>query len=251
MNIAIILAGGTGTRIGAELPKQFIKIMNKPILAYTLELFQGCDNIHAIEVVCHKDWVEEVRRIVEEYAITKTKWLAIGGATFQESVMNGVFHLRGKVDPEDIAVVSFGVSPMTPVEDINDGIRVCREHGNAIAAKDIDLCTCIKDDENSTTQNLIRETIKGFSNPWTFRFGELCSAYEQAEARGILNELEPHTTSLYFALGKRLWFSQSTAISAKITTRADLDLFEGHLLLQEKRKREQFNGKGTENEVLP
>ena len=76
-------------------------------------------------------------------------------------------------------------------------------------------------------------------------------APEQAEARGILNELEPHTTSLYFALGKRLWFSQSTAISAKITTRADLDLFEGHLLLQEKRKREQFNGKGTENEVLP
>ena len=107
---------------------------------------------------------------------------------------------------------------------------------NAIAAKDIDLCTCIKDDENSTTQNLIRETIKGFGNPWTFRIGELCDAYEQAQERGILNKLEPHTTSLYFALGKRLWFSQSTAISAKITTRGDLDLFDGYLLLQEKRR---------------
>ena len=251
MNIAIILAGGTGTRIGADIPKQFIKVMNKPILAYTLELFQKCDNIHAIEIVCHKDWIEEVHHIVEEYAITKTKWFTTGGATFQESVMNGVFYLRGKVAPDDIAVISFGVSPMTPIEDINDGIRVCKEHGNAIAAKDIDLCTCIKDDENSTTQNLIRETIKGFSNPWTFKFGELCSAYELAKAQGILDELEPHTTSLYFALGKRLWFSQSTAKSAKITTREDLDIFEGHLLLQEKRRQEHLNVQRKENEVLP
>lgn len=238
MNIAIVLAGGTGSRVGAEIPKQFIKIRNKPVLAYTLEIFQACDNIHAIEIVCHKDWLDEAHRIAEEYAITKTKWFVTGGATFQESVMNGVFSLRGKAEPDDIAVISFGVSPMTPVEDINDGIRVCKEHGNAIAAKDIDLCTCIKDDEYSTTQNLLRETIKGFSNPWTFRFGELCDAYETAKTQGFLDELEPHTTSLYFALGKRLWFSQSTAKCAKITTREDLDLFEGQLLLEERRRQE-------------
>lgn len=173
MNIAMVLAGGTGTRIGADIPKQFIRVMGKPVLAYTLEIFQACDKIHAIEIVCHKDWINEVRNIVDEYAIKKTRWLATGGATFQESVMNGVFALRGKVADNDIVVVSFGVSPMTPMEDINDSIRICEKHGNGIAAKDIDLCTCIKDDECGTTQNLIRETIKGFGNPWTFRFGEL------------------------------------------------------------------------------
>lgn len=249
MNIAMVLAGGTGTRIGADIPKQFIRVMGKPVLAYTLEIFQACDKIHAIEIVCHKDWINEVRNIVDEYAIKKTRWLATGGATFQESVMNGVFALRGKVADNDIVVVSFGVSPMTPMEDINDSIRICEKHGNGIAAKDIDLCTCIKDDECGTTQNLIRETIKGFGNPWTFRFGELYQAYEFANRKGFLQELEPHTTSLYLALGKRLWFSQSTAISAKITTREDLNIFEGYLLLKQKREREGFFSPDKENEV--
>lgn len=235
MNIGVILAGGTGTRVGAGIPKQFIRVQGKPILAYTLELFQENENIDAIEIVCHKDWVDEVEWICREYGIQKKKWICIGGETFQESVMNGIFHLKGEIDGSDIVVISFGVSPMTPQEDINDSIRVCEAHGNAIASVDIDLCTCLKDDERSTTQNLIRETLKGFANPWAFQFGELCDAYEEAVRRGLLDSLEPHTTSLYFALGKRLWFSQSTAIQCKITRKSDLDVFEGQLLLEKYR----------------
>ena len=68
MNTAIILAGGTGTRIGAAVPKQFIEIMGKPILAYTLEVFQRNRNIDAIEIVSHRDWVEEVKRIADAVA---------------------------------------------------------------------------------------------------------------------------------------------------------------------------------------
>ena len=103
MNAAIILAGGTGTRIGAAVPKQFIPVLGKPILAYTLEVYQNNPNIQAIEVVCHRDWVAEVERIVREYGISKTRWLTTGGDTFQESVMNGVFHLKGELAPEDLA----------------------------------------------------------------------------------------------------------------------------------------------------
>lgn len=237
MNIAMILAGGTGTRVGAGIPKQFIKIRNKPILAYTLEIFEADPNIDAIEVVCHKDWVGEVERICTEYSITKKRWICVGGATFQESTVNGIYNLRDDISDDDIVVISFGVSPMTPQADIDDSIRVCREHGNAIASADIDLCTCIKDDEYGTTQNLIRETIKGFANPWTFRYGELYRAYEQAKELGILDTLEPHTTSVYLALGKRLWFSQCTTGHTKITHKEDLDVFEGLLLLNEQRKK--------------
>lgn len=235
MNVGVILAGGTGTRVGAGIPKQFIKINEKPILAYTLDIFQNDDNIDAIEIVCHKDWQDEVENICEKYGISKKRWLCTGGETFQESTMKGILNLKGKIAEDDIVIISFGVSPMTPQEDIDDSIRVCREHGNAIASVDIDLCTCIKDDEFSTTQNIIRETLKGFVNPWTFRFGELCAAYEEAVKRGILEELEPHTTSLYMALGKRLWFSKSTSMQCKITRKGDLDVFEGYLLLKEKR----------------
>lgn len=236
MNVGIILAGGTGTRVGAGIPKQFIQIEGKPILAYTLDIFQSNPNIDAIEIVCHKDWVDEVEKICSVYGITKKRWVCTGGATFQESTMNGIMNLKGKIAEDDIVVISFGVSPMTPQEDINDSIRVCEAHGNAIASVDIDLCTCIKDDEESTTQNIIRETLKGFANPWTFRFGELHEAYEEAVKRNILDSLEPHTTSLYLALGKRLWFSKSTAAQCKITRKSDLDAFEGYLLLQKKRK---------------
>lgn len=238
MNIAVILAGGTGSRVGANIPKQFIEILGKPVLAYTLENFQNDDQIDAVEIVCHKDWVDEVRTICSEYGIGKLKWLTIGGDTFQESTLNGIYNLRGKIASDDIVVISFGVSPLTSSDIINDSIRVAKEHGNAISSENIPLCTCIKDDENSTTQNLIRETIKGFSNPWTFRFGELVEAYDEAQKREILNEIEPHTTSVYLALGKRLWFSKSSGYNFKITLREDLDKFEGLLLLKQKRESE-------------
>lgn len=238
MNVAIILAGGTGTRVGANIPKQFIEVLGKPILAYTLENFQNNSEIDAIEIVCHKDWVEDVKRICLKYGVDKFKWIIVGGDTFQESALNGVFNLQGKISYEDIVVISFGISPFTTKDIITDSIRVAKEHGNAISAEDLPLCTCIKDDESSTTQNLIRETIKGFSNPWTFKFGELCEAYKEVSQRGILHELEPHTTSVYLALGKRLWFSKSSGYNFKITLKEDLDKFEGLLLLKEKREAE-------------
>lgn len=81
--------------------------------------------------------------------------------------------------------------------------------------------------------------------------GELCRVYEEAADRGILNAIEPHTTSLYLALGKRLWFSQSTAVQCKITHKADWDMFEGYLLLQEKRAEEnKKKSGGTVNDYL-
>lgn len=245
MHTAIILAGGTGTRIGASVPKQFIEILGKPILAYTLEVFESSPSIDAIEIVCHRDWLEEARRITDHYGISKTRWITEGGATFQESVMKGLFHLKGELAPEDLVVISFGVSPMTTHEIIDDGIRVATLHGNAIASDPMTLCTCIKDDEESSTRSILRETLMGFANPWTFRFGEVTEAYETALEQGILEDLEPHTTSLYFALGKRIWFSKSATTNIKITTREDLDIFEGHLLLQQKRAREAEKQEGT------
>lgn len=236
MNVAIVLAGGTGTRIGAGIPKQFIPIQGKPILAYTLERFEHNKNIDAIEIVCHKDWQQETKDVASAYGITKLRWLTEGGSTFQESTMNGIFHLKDVLTPEDIVVISFGVSPMTTDEIIDDSIRVCKAHGNAIAAEDMTLCTCIMDDPYSTTQSILRETLKGFSNPWSFRYGEVCDAYETALEKGILKDLEPHTTSLYFALGKRLYFSKTNKKNFKITMKEDLDIFEGLLLLEQHRK---------------
>lgn len=237
MNIAIILAGGVGTRVGADVPKQYIKIMGKPIIVYTLEKFENNPNIDAIELVCIKGHIHYVESIVKEYNITKVRWYTEGGSTFQESTMNGIFNLKDKVAKDDIILIQFAVSPMITDEIIDDSIRVCKEYGNAVAADEMIMCTCIKDDDYSSSQSILRETLVGLNAPWTFKYDVVYGAYEEAIEENILDTLEPHTTSLMFALGKKIYFSKSATNNIKITRKEDIDLFEGYLLLQEKRKR--------------
>lgn len=241
MNIAIILAGGSGKRLGGNTPKQFIEILGKPILVYTMEKFQNNPNIDAIEVVCQEDHMEYVRSLVDRYELTKTRWYAQGGKTFQESTMNGLFRLRGEASPEDIVLITFGVSPMITDEIINDAILVCRENGNAVAADEMIMCTCVKDDEHSSSTSILRETLVGLNTPWTFHFGEVCGMYVDSVKAGTLDNMEPHTTSLYFAAGKKLYFSKSSTSNIKITHEEDLDLFEGYLLVQERKKLRRIN----------
>lgn len=140
MNLAIILAGGIGSRVGANIPKQFILIDDKPILAYTLEIFENNNNIDLIEIVCHKEWKKYLEQIVHKYGYKKVKWIANGGDTFQESVMNGVFNLNGKISDNDIVSIHFGVSPFVSNEIIDDSIRVCKEKGNAIQSQVVFKC---------------------------------------------------------------------------------------------------------------
>lgn len=237
MNIAIILAGGIGTRVGAPIPKQFIEIEGKPIIAYTLEKFQRNVNIDAIEIVCIESYMDKISGIASKYDITKLKWLTHGGDTFQESAMNGIFNLDGKIKDDDIVLIQFAVSPLVSNEIIDDAIQVCTKHGNAIPADEMIMCTCVKDGSNSSITSVPRETLVGLNGPWTFKYAEVMAAYKEGRDKGILSSLEPHTTSLFFALGKRIFFSKSATTNIKITRKEDLDIFEGLLLLEEKRNR--------------
>ena len=237
MNIAIILAGGIGTRVGADIPKQYIKILDKPIMVYTLEKFENNPNIDAIEIVCINGDISYVRNIVEEFGITKVRWYVEGGPTFQDSTMNGIFNLKDKIDDDDIVLIQFAVSPMITDDIIDDSIEVCKKYGNAVAADEMIMCTCIKDDELSSSKSILRETLIGLNAPWTFKYSVVREAYEEAIEKNILDALEPHTTSLMFALRKKIYFSKSATSNIKITRKEDLDLFEGYLLLLEKRSK--------------
>ena len=236
MNIAVVLAGGSGSRVGRDIPKQFIEIMDKPIIAYTVDNFQNNINIDAIAIVVHKDWMDVCKKIVSDYHFDKVRWYSEGGSTFQESVISGLKCLDGKASDDDIILISYSVSPFTTDEIIDDNIKVCEKYGNAIAADDVILNTCIMDDELGTTQGLVREELKGFSNPLTFKYGELCSAYKEAFKTGLINEILPYPTSLYLATKKKLYFSKTNRKNFKITTPEDLELFEGLLLLKKKQK---------------
>ena len=102
MNVAIILAGGRGTRVGADVPKQFVEVLGRPVLSYTIERFQRHPEVDAIEVVCRPGWKSELKRICEDGDFNKVRWVAEGGATFQESVMSGLNHLDSKICDDDV-----------------------------------------------------------------------------------------------------------------------------------------------------
>ena len=89
MNTVLMLAGGVGARMGANIPKQFIKIKGKPIIAYTLDILENNENIDAIEIVCVHGFEDLLKSIIDEYSIQKVKWICEGGPTFSMSVYNG------------------------------------------------------------------------------------------------------------------------------------------------------------------
>jgi len=235
VNIAVILAGGVGRRMGSDTPKQFIEIDGKPIIIYTLERFENHPDIDAIEIVCLSSHIEEIKSLVNMYDIKKVKWIVPGGSTFQESVRNGVFNLKNKCNDDDILMIHMSVAPFIEDDIITDSISVCLKNGNAISVNPCLLCMGMKSSESYTDEGIHRETLIGLNTPQSFLFGEIYDAYKIAVDENFLDTLEPHTTSLMYELGKRLYFSKGSQYNIKITTSKDLDLFEGYVLLKQKR----------------
>ena len=238
MITAIILAGGVGSRLGKGIPKQFVEVLGMPIMAYTLEKFQDNENIDAIEVVSHADYIDQCKEMVERYGITKAKWFVNGGASFPESTVNGLKYLKDKIQPEDIVVIHGSCAPLVTDEVINDSIRVCKQYNNAMPVQQLNLSTCLKDDETCSSRTIDRETIVQVQFPLTFQYRYIMGAYDKVIRDGSFSRLGLHLQYAVFANGGTMHFSKGDDRNFKITTQADLDLFEGYLLLLEKRKKE-------------
>ena len=228
MNIAVILAGGVGSRVGAGMPKQFVKILGKPVIVYTIEAFQKHEDIDAIEVVCVKSHIDYMKELVDTYGLSKVKWITEGGADFQGSVLNGINNLQDKCSEDDIVLVHFGASPFVEGDIIADAVRVCKIKGNAISTTPFYLLSGVKDDDEKTTKWIDRDTIACMNSPHAFRYGYIRDIYKRAVETGVIKEVEPHTTTLMYKMGETIYFSKGSQSNIKITTKEDLDLFEGY-----------------------
>ena len=237
MNTVLLLAGGVGARMGADIPKQFIRIRGKPIIAYTLDILEKNDRIDAVEIVCVHGFEELLKQIVAEYGFRKVRWICEGGPTFSMSVYNGLKHLRRELAEDDLLMIHMSVAPFAGDDIINDAIRVAKEKGNSVSENPCYLCMGSHDTDEYSTKSVLRETITGLNTPQTFRFGELLGLYDRAEREGVLAQLEPHTTSVYYHYGKPLYFSKGSQLNIKITTQDDLDLFEAFCIMQEERQK--------------
>ncbi len=229
MNTAIILAGGTGHRMGQDIPKQFINIYDKPVLLYTLEGFQNHPMVDAIEVVCLEGWHDVVRAYAHQFNITKLKWVITGGNTGQESIRNGVYNLEGSCADDDIVIIHDGIRPLVDQSVLTDVIQVCMAKGNGVTSMPYNEQIFIKDDEESTTKYIPRETLRRVSTPQAYKFGKLLWAYREAFTKGIGIYGSSYTNTMFVELGERLYFAAGSDKNIKLTTKDDLELFKAYL----------------------
>lgn len=233
MNIAMILAGGVGSRVGAGIPKQFIEVQGKPIIVHTLEAFEACSAVDAVQVVCIASYIDELHRLVERFGLSKVKYVVEGGATYQDSVINGLNALAGICAPDDVVAIHFAAGAFITSDIIEDSIRVAQEFGNGISSDPVVLCLAEKDASDGDRSSVIghdRDRMMGLNSPQSFQYAELRSLYDEGFEKGIFDKIDPHTTSLMAALGKRLYFSKGSSMNIKITSPEDVRLFNAYLL---------------------
>lgn len=233
MNVAIIIAGGSGHRMNQDIPKQFIHVNDRPIIIYTLEAFQRHPEIDAIEVVCLDGWHEVLKAYARQFNITKLKWVVSGGETGQESIRNGVDNLKDVCSAEDIAVIHDGIRPLVDVSVLNDVIKVCKEHGNAVTAMPYNEQIFRVKDEHSTCEYIPRETIRRVATPQAYKYGKLEWAYEKAFSEEIGIYGSAYTNTMMVDLGETLYFSAGSDRNIKLTTKDDLEMFKAYLQREE------------------
>lgn len=231
MVVAIIIAGGVGSRMGQKIPKQFISVDNKPVIAYTLEAFQAHPQIDAIEVVCLEGWESALSAYAKQYGIDKLKWVVPGGASGQESIRNGVFNLEGVLSSEDICMIHDGVRPMLDADVITDVLRVCEVYGNAVTSMPYNEQIFVIDesDPTTTTRFIPRETLRRVSTPQAYRFGVLDSKYHEAFEKGIGIDGSNYTNTMMVQLGETLHFASGSDRNVKLTTPENLEFFKASL----------------------
>lgn len=227
MNVAIIIAGGVGSRMGQEIPKQFINVGEKPVIVYTLEAFQEHPLVDAIEVVCLAGWEQVLRAYARQYKIDKLKWVVKGGASGQESIRNGVYNFEGVLAEDDICIVHDGVRPMLDPEVITDVVCVAKERGNAVTSMPYNeqIFLVDKKDSTTTTQYIPRETLRRVSTPQAYRFGLLDSKYHEAFEKGVGIDGSNYTNTMMVQLGVRLNFAAGSDRNIKLTTPENLEFF--------------------------
>jgi len=237
MNYCILMAGGVGNRVGAGIPKQFVQVLGKPVIAYTMQKLQQCSDIDGIILSCVDGYQEKLKKIAEDNGITKVVKIVTGGKDYEHSIMNGVAGLKGIAKDDDVVQIHWAASPFVSVNVLSDNIRVCKEKGNAISACSAFLL--YGNNNGDHADGIIdRDTFKSLSAPQSFLYKNIVQFYRQVEEKHLFDTVEAHTTSLMAALNMPIYFSKGDQTNIKITTPEDIDLFTGYVLLQQYKKQQ-------------
>lgn len=231
MNIALIIAGGSGARMNQDIPKQFLTVNERPVIVYTLEAFEKHPEIDAIAVVCIEGWEHVLRAYARQFNITKLQWVIPGGESGQSSIRNGVFELEKNCDSDDVVLIHDAIRPMVSAEIISDCLRVAYACGNAITAIPCAEAMLKTQDGSCSDGSYPRENLRRTQTPQAFRLGDIAQLHREAIEKGITNSVASCT--LMIELGRKVYFSTGSEKNIKLTTLDDIDIFKA--LLAEKR----------------
>ena len=233
MNIAVMLAGGTGARMGADCPKQFLEIGGKPLIVHCLDIYEQSPSIDTIEIVCHRDWIEYTWQLVRKWRISKVKWICEGGDSCQTSTRNGIFNLEGKVNDDDVLMFVMSSSPFVDENIIKDSLRVCQEHGSAFACLPSKYNLAYSEDGIASCCINFKEKNRTINMPWSSTFEKFDRLFHKAFNEGIEVEQRSYVPTLWVALGEPLWFSLDTTKNLlHATYKEDMDIFEAVLRME-------------------
>ena len=220
MNIAIIAAAGTGSRMASDRPKQFMQLAGTPIIFHTLKPFELCDGIQEVIVVLPAAESAEFLAQAGKHGLRKLARVVPGGATRADSVKRGLMSIRSAT--AEIVAVHDGVRPFVTVEEIENTIEAARADGAAILATPVtDTIKLVED--ASVVKTLERRNLRQALTPQCFRYELLRQAYEQADVN------DPSLTdesSLVERLGHAVTIVEGSTRNIKITTPRDLVIAE-------------------------
>ena len=180
-NFALIIAGGSGNRMGQDIPKQFMHVDGAPIIIHTMKAFEQHPDIDAIAVVCLKGWETVLQSYANQFSIDKLKWIFPGGDNGQESIHNGIYGLReAGCQDEDLVLIHDAVRPLLSQDIISSNIAICKKYGYAITGIKCREAILESEDGFSSTSSIPRDKLIRTQTPQTFRLGNIIAAHELA-----------------------------------------------------------------------
>lgn len=228
MNIALIIAGGSGQRMHQDIPKQFLTVNERPVIIYTMEAFQKHPEIDAIAVVCLAGWEQVLQAYAKQFNITKLQYIVPGGQNGQDSIRNGLFELEKHFASDDLVLIHDAIRPMLSADIISDNLRVATQFGNAVTAIPCAEAMLQTEDGKVSTGSFSRDKLKRTQTPQTFKLGDICDLHRRALKAGITNSVASCT--LMIEMGKQVYFSSGSEKNIKLTTLDDIDIFKALLL---------------------
>jgi 2-C-methyl-D-erythritol 4-phosphate cytidylyltransferase len=223
-NIALIFAGGVGTRMNTKAkPKQFLELHNKPIIVYTLELFQTHPEIQGIVIVIVSDWIDYMQELIERYQLSKVMTVVEGGETGQLSIYNGLIAAEKHFRADTIVLIHDGVRPLIDHDIITANIKQVQRSGNAITTSPTIETFVVVDDDMVVQEVPARKNSRLAKAPQSFVLNNIISIHRNALQDGITNSIDSCT--LMSQYGHQVTLVEGPVENIKITTPTDYFMF--------------------------